>query len=232
MREWPPSEPPARLPAPGTVACWRIPIEFADGANAESLEALLDGPERERLHRFLMPADRRRFLAAHAALRILLGAALGCEPESLAFTTGSHGKPALREGTAHFNLSHSGRIALVAIATEAEVGADVEEVHSMPDRDAIAARYFHRSERAALDALDEPQREIAFFRTWTRKEAVLKALGVGIGHELSSFSVTEPPNAWSLLDIDPEPGHVGAIALALRALTPVCRTLDLRRGRA
>jgi 4'-phosphopantetheinyl transferase len=207
--------------------CWRIPVEAAGGALAARLEALLDPSERARMARFLMAADRRRFLAAHAGLRILLGAALACAPASLTFVANPYGKPALPERELEFSLSHSGAVALVGLTAGAEIGIDVEQIRPIEERESLAARYFHPSEAAALALLDDAQREIGFFRTWTRKEAYVKALGLGLSMDLASFSVASAPESWSLLDLDPEPGHVGAIALPQRPVLTVRRTLEL-----
>ncbi len=134
-------------------------------------------------------------------------------------------------------------MAFVALTCDTPLGIDVEEIRPLPDRDAIATRFFHRSEAAELAALGDTEKDLAFFRTWTRKEAVTKALGRGLSLDLNAFRIScvpgrdleirffaddEPADArWTLVDIDPEPGHVGALALAHRPVSLVCRTLDL-----
>jgi 4'-phosphopantetheinyl transferase len=231
------------LPGPGIVPCWRIPVDAIEGAAAHRREAVLDTVERDRLGRLREADDRRRFLAAHAGLRILLGAALGCAPHAVIFVNGKYGKPSLRTGTIEFSLSHSGRVALIALTDGTSLGADVEEIRPIPERDQIAARFFHQAEAADLALLGDAEKDVAFFRTWTRKEAVAKALGLGLSLELKSFWVScgskgsaelrslaegyPPAQSWSLLDIEPEAGHVGAIALPRRPVRIACRTLDL-----
>jgi 4'-phosphopantetheinyl transferase len=250
MRDWPRAKPELSANQTGSVHCWRIPIAAASGSIAPLLQTFLDSDERDRLERFRQLDDRRRFLAGHAGLRILLGAALGMSPHALRFTRGTHGKPALvrspGERTLEFNLAHSGGVALVAIADATPLGVDVEEIRPLPDRDAIATRFFHPTESAELAALAETDRDPAFFRTWTRKEAVTKALGRGLSLDLNVFRISRVagrdlevrffadgyPEAgcWTLVDIDPEAGHVGALALAQRPVVLVYRTLDLAEG--
>jgi 4'-phosphopantetheinyl transferase len=247
MRDWPRTKPELIPNEAGAVRCWRIPIAAVAGPIGPQLQALLDPDERDRLERFRQLDDRRRFLAGHAGLRILLGAALGAHPQALRFTRGSHGKPALArrgdERTIEFNVAHSGRVALVALADDTPLGVDVEEIRPLPDRDAIATQFFHRSEAAALAALSDAEKDLAFFRTWTRKEAVTKALGRGLSLDLNAFCVSRLPGQdlevrfdvarhpaaprWTLVDLDPEPGHVGALAIAQRPVSLVYRTLDL-----
>ena len=247
MRDWPHSKPELSRPQAGIVQCWRVPTDAVTGSIATHLQSLLDAAEHDRLDRFRSIEDRRRFLATHGGARILLGAALGSSPQGIPIVRRPHGKPALAaamgEESIEFSLAHSGRVSLIALAYGTAVGVDVEEIRPFPDRDTIASRFFHPSEAAELAALSDPEKDLAFFRTWTRKEAVTKALGMGLGLELNAFRVSTVPDgtlevtflasgypptqSWSLLDIDPAPGHVGAIALALRPVEVVCRTLDL-----
>jgi 4'-phosphopantetheinyl transferase len=246
MRDWPRAKPELSPTQAGAVHCWRIPIAAVAGTIGPRLESLLDPDERDRLERFRALDDRRRLLAGHAGLRILIGAALGLSPRAVSFTRGAYGKPALArlggERTLEFNLSHSGRVAVVALTGDTPLGVDVEELRPFPDRDAIATRFFHRSETAELAALRDTEKDLAFFRTWTRKEAVTKALGRGLNLELNLFRISSDPSrelevrfcggvdtaepAWTLIDIDPEAGHVGALALAHHPVSLVCRSLD------
>ncbi|MDP4021180.1 4'-phosphopantetheinyl transferase superfamily protein [Methylobacterium sp. NEAU 140] len=201
--------------------------------------AILDPGERARAARFLRPEDRDRFVASHAALRLLLGQALGTDPAAVAFTAGPAGKPELAgaaRGALHFNLSHSGRFALVGLA-RAAIGVDVEAVRPLPDALRIARGQFAPDEAAALAALPRGQVEAVFFGLWTRKEAVVKALGAGLSLPLARFSVSLPPAeprllrmpggaaAWSLAAVEVGPGAAATVAVAAPDAVIAVRTL-------
>ncbi len=234
---------PARLPvlSPGAAQVWSVALDLSHAA-ARRLEALLCAEERRRAARYRRRQDRIRFIAAHAALRCLLaahlGANLGAEPRALAFAYGANGKPALIPtlpdigpgGGLAFNLSHSGDLAVIALAHDREVGVDVERLRPLSSAQRIAERLWSSGEAAALGTLDEDERVTAFFATWTRKEAVVKALGDGITGRLYGFPVPTGPapvgaalqipghegraDAWSLTDLRPAPGYLGALVLS------------------
>jgi 4'-phosphopantetheinyl transferase len=129
----------------------------------------------------------------------------------------------------HFNLAHAGGRALFAFTRTAEIGVDLENVREVEEMECIADRYFAAPEAAALRALPRELRVGAFFRIWTRKEAVVKAIGDGLGRPLDHFAVTAQVDSpleirwlvddansgagWSLHHLDPGPDFVGAVAL-------------------
>lgn len=156
----------------------------------DAAEALLSGEEQARRRRFVSPDLGRRFLAAHAGLRLALGRHLDRDPRSLSFTSNASGKPRLADGgSVHFNLSHSGERAVLAIS-DREVGIDLECMRPIEHLD-LATRYFHPREVEAIAGMsDEEGQHRAFFRVWTLKEAVVKALGDGLAIPLQSFEVS------------------------------------------
>ena len=227
---------PSRLPAlsPGAAQVWSVALDLSH-ADAKRLEAVLCAEERRRAARYRRQQDRVRFIAARAALRCLLaahlGADLGAKPRALAFAYGANGKPALSHGGGlEFNLSHSGDLAVIALAHDREVGVDVERLRPLSSAQRIAERLWSSGEAAALGTLDEDERLTAFFATWTRKEAVVKALGEGITGRLDGFQVPAGPapgggalhipghegraDAWWLTDLRPAPGYLGAFVLS------------------
>ncbi len=164
--------------------------------------ALLSAEEEERARRFRFERHRRRFVMAHAALRTILGRYLGASPGEVAFRHGPRGKPYLNEPEPRiqFNLAHSGELALAAITKEGEIGADIEIHRGMPE--GVARRFFSAAENAALTSLPPRERERAFFRCWTRKEAFLKATGEGLSFGLDNFTVSLlPDEPAALLDL-------------------------------
>jgi 4'-phosphopantetheinyl transferase len=185
-------------------------------ADAGAAAALLSADERQRAARFVFERDRRRYAAARARLRQLLGERLGVAPESLQFVYSPHGKPALarRPGQRdlRFNLSHCGDVAAYAFAEGREVGVDVEAVRPLPGADEVAMRFFSHRERAAYLRLAASARPQGFFDCWTRKEAFVKALGHGLSHPLEAFDVSLTPG-WTISSFVPGPGLVGAVAV-------------------
>ncbi len=181
---------PQRLAVPAAdLEFWRIDLRFQP---SPPMLACLSPQERTRSARFVFERDRRRFEAAHTALRQLLAQRLGAEPRDLRFREGPHGKPALDEARhpqrCVFNLSHCDDEALVAIATEGEIGVDIELLRPMPDALTLARRSFSREECAELEATDGASRDLAFFTAWTRKEACLKAVGSGLSIAPNTFT--------------------------------------------
>jgi 4'-phosphopantetheinyl transferase len=191
------------------------------------LGATLSLEERARADRFHFANDRNRFVAARGLLRELLGKYLQQAPAALEFSYGQHGKPALAGKEASsglcFNLSHSAGLAVYAIAKERNLGVDVEHVRPESAGDEIAQRYFSAREVSDLRTLPPEERVAGFFHCWTRKEAYLKATGMGLQIPLDSFSVSVLPAKpaqflggvdprWHMDAFHPVEGYVAAVA--------------------
>ena len=155
----------------------------------------LDTEERARADRFYFPVHARRFRRGRIARRIILGNYLGRDPGALRFHTATHGRPSLgpdeTDGAAiDFNMSNSGEIAVLALVTDRRIGVDVEMEKPMPDADSIARGSFHSREAANVAGTEAPGDKLeAFFRCWTRKEALVKAHGSGLQMDLNGFFV-------------------------------------------
>lgn len=121
---------------------------------------------------------------------------------------GEHGKPFLREGGPAFNLSHSGDAALVALATDGELGVDLERRGRRRNHLALAERYFCAAEAQALALCTGEAREALFLELWTAKEAVLKALGRGLAFGLNRLEFALEPLPPRLVRIDASAGPV------------------------
>ena len=194
--------------------------------------AMLSGAERDRASRFAFDSDRRRFTVARAGLRTLLAARLGVTADAVELTYAKNGKPALAKAQAdsglRFNLSHSGDVAAYAFSMGQEIGIDVEGIREIANADNIAARFFSARESEVYDTLAPIDKPLGFLNCWTRKEAFIKAHGRGLSIPLDQFVVTLAPGAapalvsaafepdaarrWSLRDLHPGPGYVGALA--------------------
>ena len=172
--DWQPVNGSSSIPSSGTlvvaVALKDVAVELA----------LLDERERERGQRLRTTELQQRYFSAHTALRKVLGWRLNCLPDRLIFHHSVHGKPHLTHHSFAFNLSHSGSYALIAMAEHGTVGVDLERRDPLRELDLMADQVFAASELHLFRALPLSQRQHAFFTAWTRKEATLKALGLGL----------------------------------------------------
>jgi len=229
--DWSPGPAAPRL-APGEVHVWRASLAAGAGELAR-LHELLSDEERARAARFRYDVHRERFIAGRGTQRLLLARYLGVHPAAIRYRHAAHGKPALdgpgAESGVRFNVSNAEDGLLVALVLEREVGVDLEPVHRVVDRDAVARRFFSVPENQVYDTIAEEQRDVAFFTCWTRKEAYIKAVGDGLSMPLDCFDVTlrpgeparllatrgDPSQAerWTLREIDPGPGWLGALVV-------------------
>lgn len=195
------------LRSPAPVSLWTIPLHASPQEHLEDLEVLTD-QERARCARLIFEPHRVRFARARRALREILAHSIGLsmgeriEAREIELVTEHRGKPCLAPHQRHleFNLSHSHELALLAIGQRGQLGVDLERVDPRRDIEGLARYAFSPLEQAALAALAPPQRPAAFFRIWTRKEAYLKALGMGLHIPLESFEVTHEVKDARLLD--------------------------------
>jgi 4'-phosphopantetheinyl transferase len=228
---------PSTLPAlpANVIHIWRL--RPADRLAMDEYLTCLQPDERERARRLLFPADQQQSIASRATLRLLLAHYAGAEqPCDLRLAYGEQGKPCLANSDLRFNLSHTRDLALFAFAREIDLGIDVENLQPSDDLDAVAEQNFARQERDALLAVPQGERVPAFYRCWTRKEALLKAEGSGLFRALDSFTVSllagEParvlagPEGWDLRDIEVAPHAVAAIAWEHRESAPQFIFLD------
>jgi 4'-phosphopantetheinyl transferase len=163
-----------------------------------TLETFLSQQEKEKLNRLINPAVKSRFIVSKGLLRYILSNYLTQDPKSFEFSTGEHGKPFLSSGqqkytkknigdrhlpvpnkNLHFNVSHSGNIAIFGFSHE-PLGIDIEEMRKKVDFEGIMHRYFSAKEISSWKQHSAPSKLESFFLGWTRKEAILKATGIGI----------------------------------------------------
>ncbi len=213
------------LPKPGEVHLWWGHLPAGED---DALPASLSEEERARWQAFRTPLLRRRYACRRALVRAVLGEALALDPALLRFAAGEHGKPRLDPAQAaglSFNLSHTGDWVLLGVARGGELGVDVETLARRGSLEGVAQRVFCDAELARLGGRAEPAAwEAAFLRGWTRKEALLKALGTGLLRDPREVQVglDEPPagrpwplpdpalGSWGLDDLDAPPGHAAA----------------------
>ena len=221
------------LPA-GEVHIWSVRLD-QNPLTVARLEAALSSDERQRGARFCFERDRRRYVVARGVLRCLLGALLDDEPERIEFQYGSRGKPELagcHAGALFFNVSHSHELGLLGFARSWPIGLDVEHKRAIPDIEMLARSVLAVPEYEAYVSLPAADRVTALLRAWTRKEAVMKALGEGLhwlprsivvpiseAHHAAFHAVTEDgsdvADYW-LRDVSITPDYLAAVAVRAR----------------
>ena len=230
------------IPAAGEVQIWFTRLD-RQSAELAQLERLLSPDELARADRLLDRFTRDRFVAGRGFLRATLAGYLGVQPADLRFAAGEHGKPWLVDEAAsaplRFNLSHADGRAILAVASDREVGVDLERVlDDLPFRE-MAQRFYSPRERTELFSLPEDRQLAAFFRCWTRKEAYLKGCGSGFSQPSDCFDVSllpgHPPallghraasgaaSRWRIVDIPAPAGFCAA--LAVEGEVPVVRCM-------
>ena len=222
------------------IHIWTVKIDGQGNGTARSAEMLAPA-ERVRASGFRSEIDAARFIQRRTALREILGGYLGVAAQDVAFAVNEFGKPSVLAPKPRpdlsFNAAHSGALALVAVGRSVQIGIDVERLRSEVEGVDIAARFFAVNEVASLAALRPRDRGEGFFNAWTRKEAIVKALGRGLSIPLDAFEVSlrprEPPvilrwnipgddaKRWRIHHLEPASGYVGA--LAVDSVTRVCR---------
>jgi len=219
------------LPAYDGIHVWQAQL---DDPNCEvsRLYKTLSADERDRAARFHFERHRRRFIVGRGILRIMIARYLGVGADEIRFAYTAKGKPSLAEPKFEdfgCNLSHSGDLALYAFALGVPIGVDVEIIRPVDHMDEIAKRFFSPLEYEMLQQVSPADRLEAFFNCWTRKEAYIKAEGLGLWIPLDSFTVSVAPSeparlmqlrsrstdagVWSIHHLRPAVNAVGAVAI-------------------
>jgi len=224
---FPPSLTPAQL-AVGVVQVWVTDLDRWIESSM-GMPVSLAPDEVSRAERFHNPLHGKRWRTGRQFLRAVLGSHLGSDPSELELGVAEMGKPFLPESVLSFNLSHSGERVVVAVTSRRDVGIDVE---AMVDRglelDPLAERFFTPGERAELGVREGSERAAAFYRCWTRKEAVMKADGGGLVVPPEAINVgagtkpdvvvADPPwkhlERYRVLDLEIERQYACALAVA------------------
>lgn len=215
------------------VHVWRAALDVPTDYLQQMVKTL-SADEQQRADRFYFDRDRQRFIIGRGLLRTILGRYLGIEPSRVQFCYEARGKPVLADvdnkDRLRFNLSHSQGLALYAIACDREIGIDIEQIRPFPNAEDIAKRFFSVRESTEISTLPPEQQQTAFFKTWTCKEAYLKATGDGLAGSLDQVEVMltpgEPPRLlsirgdsqiashWSLYELKPASDYIAALAVA------------------
>jgi 4'-phosphopantetheinyl transferase len=212
-----------------SVHVWVVRLKGHDTC-FDHCQAMLNERELHRASRFHYEHLRRTFTLSHGCLRALLGLYLGVPPPDVEFGYGLRSKPCIAKPVTdlRFNQSDSGDLVAFAFTVGCEIGIDIEEVRPFSDLESVVANVFTPREMVELRGIDSSLQQEAFFATWTRKEAYVKALGDGLFIPTDSFRVTVCPEAraphvyfdqhpetvrdWQLHSFHPAAGYLGTIA--------------------
>jgi len=228
LNTWHPALPNPKL-SESQIHVWRAPLKISE-TTLRRFAGSLSADEQTRALRFHFEKHRKGFVAARGWLRTVLGRYLETSPAALNFTYSSYGKPFISDTGSHllFNVAHSGDFALYAFTLSSEIGVDIEMINPAFATHEVAERFFSANEVAALRQIATEDQSRAFFDCWTRKEAFIKAQGMGLSLPLDQFEVSlkhDKPQLlrtnwdlgeamrWSLINIDVGSEYAAALAV-------------------
>jgi 4'-phosphopantetheinyl transferase len=200
----------------------------------DTLSETLHPDEIARAGRFRFERDRRSYVAARGLIRTILGLYVNVPPAHVAFAYGPHGKPGLIPANSasdvSFNLSHSNELALLALTRGRPVGVDLERIRPFEDVADVPGHIFSQRELAEFQDIPALDRAPAFFNAWTRKEALVKATGLGFSSDVTEVEVTFVPGMdarlvslcgdpkiaakWTIRDLAAPHGYAAALAVS------------------
>jgi 4'-phosphopantetheinyl transferase len=214
VRDWPQLARTGVLVALADLRAWRTRLDQA--------WTLLDPAQRQRAQRQRRPSDRDHLVLSYALHRLVLGCVLDQAPADVPLLRDTLGCPRIDGGALHTSLSHAGDAAAIAVTARGPVGVDLEPASRARELPEIAHSLCHPKETAQLATLPASQRAAWLLALWVRKEAFLKAEGVGLEREMSSFvaadraaitSLTVPGTSVEVRTLDADPGQVLAVAM-------------------
>ncbi|NKB87755.1 MAG: 4'-phosphopantetheinyl transferase superfamily protein [Acidobacteria bacterium] len=214
-------------PAAGEVVILEIPLDGDVPGDAN-----LADNERRRLSRMRSEAKRREFIVSRDAMRRALGQLLGRSASEVAIELGEHGKPEVCGADFHFNLSHSGDRAVLALSREGPIGIDIEAMAPRRPFARLARRFFAASEIEWFEEYGEDDRREAFYRLWTLKEAYLKAVGTGLSMSSRAFDIRVDGALGELREVpgdlsDRGPWHLETVQLDGAYVVSICTPVGL-----
>ena len=189
----------------------------------------LSDDEINKINRFIFEKDRITHTISKGTLRYIMSGYLNLKPEEIIFNQNEYGKPFISEDQnpekIQFDLSHSGDMIIYAISKGRNIGIDIQEIKDSDSVIDIVEHYFSETEKSAFRSLPDEQKLKGFHSCWARKEAYIKALGLGLSYPLNSFSMPVTPEyssaviyddkgtAYSVTDIITSPGYAATVAV-------------------
>lgn len=222
-----------------------VHVWIIDNVIASAVCDRLLSPDELSAAKRLTGINQVRFKQRRGVLRSILGRYLAERPNSLELRVATHGKPYVNHGEVQFNLSHSHDVVAIAVAQNNELGIDIEELRPIADSASIADKFFNRTEIVAITRASPSIAHKIFLDIWTRKEAILKAAGVGITDGLNVsvptqdrlraneviIELSKGPCQLYLYDLRLGPRLVGALASHVPVQSILQRTLEDSKGK-
>jgi 4'-phosphopantetheinyl transferase len=205
------------------IQIWSIQLDL-DRAQIDKFSQFLTTAECHRAAKFINPQHGSRWIVARGYLRQILSQYLDLRPDRIEFSYGEQGKPALVGSQLQFNLSHSGDLAVYAIAAQHPIGIDIEYIHPIAAAD-LVDRFFSPAEQTIFHNLPIDSQQAAFFHAWVQKEAYLKACGTGLHTPLDRIEVSIDPRTpaaiisaptdgiWRIEKLEISPDYASALAI-------------------
>ena len=215
---------PGVLPPPGEVHVWRLDLE-ADSSSQVLASQVLSDAEQSRASKFLKASDSQHYRSAHTQLRGILGRYCAIAPQAIRFDVTSLGKPSIhlpeQSSQLTFNLSHSGRHGLLALATGSAIGVDLEIQRPTKDLTGLLSQIATLEEARYFMGQPLGDQTRAFFDLWVRKEALLKGIGSGLMADPRTFHVgfkghstlSTAADGWTIVDLEIDPSCSAALAV-------------------
>ena len=211
---------------------WKASLDYSE-SKVNLVIGFLSRDEVERANQFYFERDRMQFIMRRGILKQIIAKYLAIEPKNLLFEYNRFGKPFLNSDflkhDLRFNMSHSKNIALYCISYQKDVGIDIEYIREDVEFQQIIHRFFSHKEKEFIQKITIDKRREAFFRIWTRKEAVLKALGKGISFPIQMVNVPYnrsnfiirinnvddqcKESSWYVQDLLPANNYIASIAI-------------------
>lgn len=208
---------------------------------------LLDFEELTRAYNFHFKKDQLLFLTSHIALRLILGKYLNTQPDEIRYSVGKYGKPFIEKNQnpkeIFFNLSHTSKLIAIGISKNQQIGIDVEfSKNKVSDEENLMSYISTREEFLLYTSLSASSRQNLFYKLWTRKEALLKACGLGLNLEPNCIfikpaeksPVVELPandshtiSSYTVKDFNFKNTHTGAVALPRKSIRLKCLKFQL-----
>lgn len=223
---------PTKTQLNNKVHVWKANLNISK-KQLQKYKNVLSAAERLKFESYRFNKDKNKHIASRGILRHILSIYLDDDPKNIVFTYNQYGKPFLKYNyntkPLFFSTSHSGNIALYAIARNQEVGIDLQQFNRNIDCDLVGSKCYSDLEIKIKNSLPKKQKEHFFYTCWVRKEAFIKAKGTGLSEPLNEFSVLVDKkyptrriskifrmneiNFWTIIDLFPEDKYYAAIAI-------------------
>lgn len=194
---------------------------------ASFFKGLLNSQELKRASGYHFEKDRLTCIVSRGILKLILGSYISRIAEDVIICIDKYGKPYIESDNLSFNLSHSGDAVLYSVTSGRNVGVDIQHMREIDSMDDIVERFFSEDEISDYRSLPEHLKKEGFYNCWSRKEAYIKALGLGLSYPLDSFTVSLIPGSdvkllndksndisqWSLKGLPVFPEYAAAVAV-------------------